>query len=182
MLQREFICLKCGRCCTGLVSEDRGLLRGLTLLPDERQLFDGAVLKPAVGIGRRPHEKGFKVVAYQMIEETCPHLEDPGCAVYPERPVSCRQFPFSLSLGTEGELLMGLDLNCPSLSKALDEGFKPTQNFNGRKHAELFLAILRETLSQPAKTWYYDLETNSWVSHRELKAEEAVNTSKDSYY
>ena len=168
MSQREFTCLRCGRCCTNLVSEDRGVLRGLTLLPDERHIFDEAVVKPAVGVGWRPHGKGFKVVAYQMIEDRCPHLKDTDCMVYPERPASCRQFPFSLSLGAGGDLLLGLDLNCPSLFGALDEGFRPSQVFDGREHAELFLTVQMETLSQTSKAWYYDLKTAQWMKHSEL--------------
>ena len=168
MSQREFTCLRCGGCCTSLVSEDRGVLRGPTLLPDEIYLFDEAVVKPAVGVGRRPHGKGFKVVAYQMTKETCPHLEDSGCAMYPERPACCRQFPFSLSLGTEGELLLGFDLNCPSLSTALEEGFRPTQSFDGLESARKFLTVQREIRSQPNRVWYYDLKSDGWLRHSKL--------------
>ena len=58
-----FRCLRCGRCCEDLLAEDRGVLRGLTLMPDERQLFPESKVRPAVGLGRSPSGRGFEVIA-----------------------------------------------------------------------------------------------------------------------
>ncbi len=52
--------------------------------------------KPAVGLGRRPHERGFTVIAHQLVEETCSHLGEAECRIHNRRPASYRQFPFSL--------------------------------------------------------------------------------------
>jgi hypothetical protein len=61
-----FKCLRCGRCCTDLLTEDMGVLRGLTLLPGEQEHFPEQLVSPAIGLGRRPHERGFRVIAYQL--------------------------------------------------------------------------------------------------------------------
>ena len=116
----EFMCIRCGKCCRSLLSEDRGILRGLTLLPEELHLFREDAIRPAIGVGSRPHDSKFKVLAYQLAVEPCPHLEETGCAIYVDRPSSCRQFPFSLEHSGDDGPLLGVDLNCSSAARLLD--------------------------------------------------------------
>jgi Fe-S-cluster containining protein len=115
-----FECRRCGTCCRDLLQEDQGILRGLTLLPGEEEAFVGASVRPAIGRGRRPYETGFIIIAHQLLYESCPHLGDPDCLIYSERPASCRQFPFSLREGPDGRQQLGLDLSCPSLAELVD--------------------------------------------------------------
>ncbi len=166
--ERTFECIRCGRCCTGLLAEDRGILRGLTLLPDERRLFPVSTVMPAVGVGRRPHEKGFRVIAYQLTEDTCPHLKDGLCGVYRERPASCRQFPFSLGAGQDGSMLVGFDLNCPSLRNLFEGGRVPLPGPDTMHYAEMLSSVEREALKNPDRAWYFDLRTRRWRRYTEL--------------
>jgi len=163
----SFVCLRCGKCCTDLLAEDKGVLRGLTLLPGERHLFPETLVKPAVGLGRRPHEQSFRIIAHQLTENTCPHLEGGLCGIYAERPVSCRQFPFSLGRGLDGSLLVGYDYSCPALFTSYG---KPTGDLGPdiRPHAEKLLGLETEALKNPRRAWYYDLATGKWVRYSEL--------------
>lgn len=157
----EFRCIRCGRCCRSLLSEDRGILRGLTLLPEETSLFPKSVVRPAVGVGRSPQDPDFRVLAYQLAVEPCPHLDDTACAVYGDRPSSCRQFPFSLEPSGDGGPLLGIDLNCPAAAKLLDSY---TQiSFEGREDAERLLQIKERLAQNPRQAWFYDLKTDRWI-------------------
>lgn len=164
-----FRCLRCGRCCKDLLAEDKGVLRGLTLMPDERRLFPESKVKPAVGLGRDPKERSFEVIAYQLTEDTCPHLNGNLCEIYADRPSSCRQFPFSLRLRTDGELLMGFDLNCPSIRELLEGLVEPRVRFEEREHAERLLWVEVEAMKNPETAWYFDLGDGKWVRHIHLK-------------
>ena len=114
-----FECLKCGSCCRDLLQKDKGVLRGLTLLNEEISEFKETSIKPAIGQGRRPHEKNFKIITHQLNKETCPHLRNLECTIYERRPASCRQYPFSLRENNQGRQQIGLDLNCPALAKKI---------------------------------------------------------------
>lgn len=163
-----FECLRCGRCCTDLLAEDMGVLRGLTLLPDERKHFPEPVVRPAVGLGRRPHERGFRVIAYQLTENTCPHLGGNACKIYADRPASCRQYPFSLGRGSDGAELMGLDLNCPSLLAVLAENSRPRFAFEARPYAKWLRDLGLEAESRPDRAWFFDLRGEKWIRYSEL--------------
>ena len=166
--ETTFECHRCGRCCSNLLAEDRGVLRGLTLLPGERELFPQPLVKPAVGVGRRPHGRGFRITAYQLTEDTCPHLEEGSCSVYPERPASCRQFPFSLRRGPEGKVQVGVDLNCPALVALIEENPRVSVGSDARLHAEKLLDVELEAMRSPKRAWFYDLRSEKWRRYREL--------------
>ncbi|MBN2334515.1 YkgJ family cysteine cluster protein [Candidatus Bathyarchaeota archaeon] len=157
----EFRCLRCGKCCASLLFEDRGVLRGLTLLSDEVGVFPVEHVKPAVGVGKRPHGDRFTVVAYQFTGDTCLHLHGARCAVYNDRPSSCRQYPFSLEPSRDGDPLMGFDLNCPSVTRLLDENLPVV--FEGREAAERLLHIKTLVSENPRRAWFYDLRKDKWV-------------------
>ncbi len=157
----EFRCIRCGKCCGSLLSEDRGILRGLTLLPEEAHLFPENLVRPAIGVGRSPNDSNFRVLAYQLAVEPCPHFGEAGCTVYGDRPSSCRQFPFSLEPSFDGGPLLGVDLNCPSAARLLDSY---TQiSFEGRGAAERLLLVKEWVAQNPRRAWFYDLRTRRWV-------------------
>jgi Fe-S-cluster containining protein len=156
----RFSCIRCGKCCEGLVSEDKGVLRGLTRLPDEVGYFPPEMVEPAIGVGRGPGCDGFSVAAYQLVADVCPHLGEGRCLIYEDRPASCRQFPFSLEPGDEGPMI-GLDMNCPSASALLSLGDRfelPELEAAGR------LYRLKTLLAENRRrAWFYDLGTRKWV-------------------
>jgi Fe-S-cluster containining protein len=158
----QYICQRCGKCCNDLIQQDRGILRGLSLLPEEAHLFPEALVKPYLGIGRRPHESKFQVIAYQLITETCPHLAGNGCSRYDERPITCRQFPFSLDLDEEDEPLLGVDMNCPAAVELINNTDGQIE-FTDRDDAEKLLDLKRRVLENPRRAWVYDLATMKWV-------------------
>ena len=168
---REFKCLRCGRCCTDLLAEDKGVLRGMTLLPDERDLFPESVVSPAVGLGRGPHEGGFRIIAYQLTENTCPHLGENRCNIYAHRPASCRQYPLFLGRGTDGSELIGLDLNCPSLVALVEDDPRPRLKFEARPYAERLHNAEREAAKNPDKAWFFDLQHTKWEKYSDLSKE-----------
>jgi len=163
-----FECRRCGTCCRDLVQEDKGVLRGLTLLPGEEEAFAEASVRPAIGLGRRPHEQGFTIIARQLSLETCPHLGDTGCLIYSARPASCRQFPFSLREGPDGRQQMGLDLNCPASAELVEGRTDLRIRFEDRPSAERLLEVSARARERPKKAWFYDLENGKWMRYDNL--------------
>jgi Fe-S-cluster containining protein len=155
----KFQCQKCGKCCHTLLACDKGIKRGLTLLPDELKLFNEDQVTPAIGQGRTPKDQDFQIIAYQLTENDCPHLKNNICEVYDQRPTSCRQFPFSMDPGTQGSVL-GIDTNCPAIIQLLDSGNR--FEFKEREDAEKLLIIKTMVQLQPKLYWFYDLKTNNW--------------------
>ncbi|MCW4051542.1 MAG: YkgJ family cysteine cluster protein [Candidatus Bathyarchaeota archaeon] len=156
-----FKCQGCGRCCRALVTEDMGVFRGLTLLPGETRRFPKEQVKPAIGLGEEPSMEGFKVVAYQLTANECPHLKEKRCVIYEDRPFSCKQFPFSLEPSEDGGALLGVDMNCPSATKLVESQAKFV--FSDQAAAERLLEVKKMVASNPGKAWFYDLAEKKWV-------------------
>jgi Fe-S-cluster containining protein len=169
-MSEEFIfeCLKCGNCCRDLLQKDRGVLRGLTLLKYETSEFPRTSIKPAIGQGRRPHEKSFKIITHQLNKDICPHLKNNECRIYERRPVSCRQYPFSLREDIHGRQQIGLDLNCPAIAKKLVSNIQLGFKFKNRASAEKLFQIEKMTWKNPKKTWHYNLSNEKWIRYDKL--------------
>jgi Fe-S-cluster containining protein len=163
-----FECRRCGTCCRDLVQEDKGVLRGLTLLPGEEKVFPEASVMPAVGLGSRPHERGFTIIASQLSQETCPQLGATDCLIYSARPASCRQFPFSLREGPDGRQQMGLDLGCPSLAELLEGRSSLRIRFEERPSAERLFEVSMRAMEHPKRAWFYDLGSGKWMRYDRL--------------
>ena len=158
----KFECKKCGKCCKGLLMRDLGILRGLTLLPKERQLFSESTVAPGLGFGKDPDDKTFRVVTYQLKLDDCPKLEDNLCMIYDNRPASCRQFPFSYDINSEtGDTLLGVDLNCPAVLDLIEKSSQ--LYFEERSSAERILEIKRLLANKTKIAWLYDLEKMNWM-------------------
>jgi Fe-S-cluster containining protein len=162
----DFRCQKCGKCCHNLITEDHGIIRGLTLLPHEVKLFKNQNTVPAVGRGSDPRDPDFLIIAYQLNMNDCPHLDQDLCKIYEKRPYSCKQFPFSLEPNIEGEIKLGVDMNCPA-ARHLVNLFK-NFNFIERKFAEKLLQIKLMVSGNPDIHWLYDLKTSKWIKYSEL--------------
>ena len=149
------------------MQSDKGILRGLTLLPDEVGLFPEDIVKPFLGIGKRPYESGFQVIAYQLTVDECSKLSENLCTIYEKRPTTCRQFPFSLDLDEDNQPLLGIDMNCPAASEMV-AGMEGTIEFKDREEAEKLLDLSRRVTVNPRRAWFYDLGTMKWVRFDKL--------------
>ena len=156
----EFTCLRCGKCCRELLAEDKGILRGLTLLPGETRLFPTGNVKPAIGVGQSPLTGGFKLIACQLEVDECPNLSGGLCSIYTERPASCRQFPFSLELGWGGPVV-SLDMNCPAVPALLEGSGR--LKLDELEAAEAFYRVKVQVAENPLRSWFYDLRSGNWV-------------------
>lgn len=145
-----------------MIQNDRGILRGLTLLPDEVDIFPEEIVKPYLGLGKRPYESGFKVIAYQLTVESCPKYGVNLCTIYETRPTTCRQFPFSLDIDEENQPVLGIDMNCPAAEKMVSN-MDGTIEFTDRAEAEKLFELSKMVTVNPRKAWIYDLGSMKWV-------------------
>lgn len=159
-----FICRRCGKCCTNLLQKEKTLLRGLTLLPNEINLFPKGNLRPYLGVGKQPQASEFKILAYQLNTDICPHLIDNHCKYYKMRPSSCRQFPFSLDLDPEASVIFGIDLNCPS-ARMLMNNSEGKIEFHNIESAMNLLELKKHILNVLKNVWIYDLSAQKWQKH-----------------
>lgn len=158
-----FKCKKCGVCCSNLIYSDNGVFRGLTLLPNEKKIFPYDLVNPAIGIGKNPLDKEFKIIAYQFIKNTCYHLKNNICIRYDSRPSSCIQFPFSIQKGVE-EYFIGIDLNCPSIKEMIQKDQKLIISEKERKAAELLMNLQLKVLQNKEIVWFKDVKTGIWIN------------------
>ncbi len=163
----SFVCRLCGKCCRDLVFRDNGILRGLTLLPEETQYFPEEYVKPYFGIGRRPYDSKFKIFAYQLTTADCFFLVEDKCTNYENRPASCRQYPFSLDPDPEEEALLGVDMNCPAAVELVNSSDGRIE-FPDKDSAEKLLELKKKAAENPRRSWLYDLESEKWVRYDKL--------------
>ena len=158
----KYDCKQCGNCCRDLIQNDRGILGGLPLLPEELNLFPEEIVKPYLGLGKRPYESGFKVIAYQLTVDECPKLVENLCTMYETRPTTCRQFPFSLDIDEDNEQVLGIEMNCPAASEMVNN-MEGTIEFTNREEVEKLFELSRKVTVNPRKAWVYDLGSIRWV-------------------
>lgn len=93
----HFECQRCGKCCTGLVIDLNGSLKGLAILPHERELFPKNFIEPHLGMGYSENRIEW-IIQYQVNVDICPHLDEENvCMIYTTRPLTCRRFPLVYS-------------------------------------------------------------------------------------
>ena len=133
-------------------------------MPNEIDLFPSKQHKPYLGVGKRPYDPGFKIIAYQLNSETCPNLKKNKCTCYKKRPSTCRQFPFSLDPDPEVGILLGIDYNCPY-------AFELVNNSNGKiefqdiESAMNLLELKKLVLDVLKVVWVFDLSSNKWLQY-----------------
>lgn len=168
-MDKRFNCIRCGKCCKNLLLKDEEILRGLTLLPEETSNFPKTSVMPAIGIGTSPDEDDFRIFVYQIVNDTCPNLSGKSCKIYDDRPTSCRQYPFSLSFdNTSKNILIGYDLNCPSLKKNLIAKSE-AENYQEIMYARRFLKVRLKMMLTKEEIWFLDLHDKQW-KQRALKS------------
>jgi Fe-S-cluster containining protein len=143
------------------------VLRGLTLLPEEVNLFQEDHIKPYLGVGKRPYDPNFRVIAYQFTQPECPYLDKDKCVKYSDRPATCRQFPFSLDPDLEEDILLGVDMNCPVATELVNTSDGLIE-FLDRNSAMKLYKLKKYTVENPRRTWVYDLDNNRWIRSDKL--------------
>lgn len=141
-----------------------GIQRGLTLLPDESKFFSEEQVKPYLGYGKRPYDKDFKILAYQLTMPICPHLKENKCSIYDERPATCRQFPFSLDPDPQEGILLGVDMNCPAAVELVNNS-RGLIDFPDRESAMRIYELKKLVTVNPRRVWFYDLESDKWMRY-----------------
>ena len=160
-------CLQCGSCCRTLYRKRGDIWTGLFLLPNEKNLFPTALIHPRYGLGRKPTHKGFKILAYQMSDNICPHLKEDRCLIYSKRPIMCKGYP----RGPWGEF----DYSCTVFEKlGVKDGLHITLMAESIENERMWSNQLREnflkSVKKPNQLWSFDLKTRTWVKENILKS------------
>jgi Fe-S-cluster containining protein len=167
MEKMNFRCIQCGKCCKNLIFTDHGIQRGLTLFPEETKHFPEKMIKPYIGIGKRPYESGFKVHAYQLVTMNCIHLSHNKCSIYTSRPTSCRQYPFSLEQDPLEGILLGIDMNCPAAIHLVNNSDGIVE-LPDRNSAEKLLNLKKLFIDHPKKAWLYNYKLGKWIRYDKI--------------
>jgi Fe-S-cluster containining protein len=124
-------------------------------------------VKPYFGIGKRPYDPQFKVLAYQLTTMNCPHLNDNKCNIYDVRPAACRQYPFSLDPDVETGILLGVDMNCPTSVELISKSNSVIE-FQDRDSSEKLLELKKYASENARKSWIYDIDSEKWIRYEKL--------------
>ena len=168
MAVNDFKCLQCGRCCHFQTNGSQSKVTGISLFPSERILFPEDIIKPQVGIGRNPSDKKFKIIAYQMFENTCPLLINNKCTIYEKRPIACRAFPLYPFIIVGRGVITKVDPYCTALEKMgivkPDESvvFNPSSLSNETFYVNELSKISSQILRKFKRAWVYESISDKW--------------------
>ncbi len=158
-------CNRCGVCCSSLIKTKDGISKGLFLTEKERDLFNYDVVKPSRALGRKKPEK---VISYQLSVSPCPHLEGNVCKIYEKRPLTCKAYPFQISLSND------IDTDCTEIRKVLkpnehkffDPPLESKEALN--KIRSYFTNRVEKYMKTGYREWNYDLSSNEWIVRSSL--------------
>ena len=160
MMPTKFECLRCGECCRNFHIESEYGTLGLFLMPNERKLFLSYQIRPLYGAGIKGRSRPRPQVtyAYQIVQNTCPHLtEENLCAIYEKRPVSCKSFPLGVML----------DRRCIWVKQHYQEGESTPKSMLDLGDLDKYEIMLFKYIGiyaekYPGKMWAWDLKTKKW--------------------
>jgi Fe-S-cluster containining protein len=170
----HYHCINCGICCNRLLIERQGVHKGLPLLPTEIELFRRTHVRPAYGIGINPKDPGFRIVAYQMRLNRCPHRRLGGCFMHAYRPAICRSYPFVPVINQDHKVVKLLDMTCTTLKAHVNEyrdRVVPVDSSSvevENAYYPIVAAITEQLLMHIDSAWFYNLKTGRWVPFRRL--------------
>jgi Fe-S-cluster containining protein len=156
-----FKCLQCGSCCKGLLSDLNLPKRGLTLTANESKLFPKELISPQMAIGTRKPET---IILYQLNVNDCPFLDaNNKCKIYAKRPLICRSFPLTLSMGYSTKCnLFSFARNAPDNQIKLVIDWDSSQMEACLKLDRYIMNRFHREFKKGIGTWAFDLETNEW--------------------
>ncbi len=151
-------CTQCGRCCSNLRRGDE--TTGLTLFPDEKDLFPQDKVRPYLGRGK---DAVAVVFTYQHTENVCTHLVDNLCQIYESRPLMCRSFP--VKIGAYG---LRFSSGCKGVLHTMRKSKTMDREQNEVKAAIEMVERLHEfhtSFQDEDFRWKYNLVTEEWETY-----------------
>jgi Fe-S-cluster containining protein len=170
----DYRCANCGVCCNRLLIDRQGVRKGLPLLPHEIELFHKNQVRPAYGVGVNPKDPGFKIIAYQMRLNTCPHRKLGGCFMHAYRPSICGSYPFVPVISQGLAVVKTFDMTCTALKDHADEfpgGVIPIKSLSvevENAYYPVIAAITEQLLRDVDSAWFYNLKTGRWVPFKRM--------------
>lgn len=164
----KFECQKCGCCCNRILINSIGITVGLALLPGEEDLFKSYpdAVKPYMGL-RRMQGKGkiVDLLCYQMVQEPCPLYDRimKRCTRYEDRPMSCREYPFT------HDSYFCIELYCTWVKQHdIKFGETPVRMAPEQQSAMIrmnsfFLSIHDQMQKKRSTLMMFDVATNEWA-------------------
>ena len=156
MATHYFQCLGCGECCIGLFGQHGKIWLGLFLLPWERKLFPSEYIHPRYGEGRKPSHRKFRILAYQMSANVCPHLADNKCQIYENRPLICRSYPWIPNRTVDTDCSFWKDRVDP-YGQWVTIADSYVDELSAREKIRKDMDVRK-----PNQMWEYDVATKSW--------------------
>ena len=167
-------CINCGFCCNHLLIERQGVRKGLPLLPEEIDLFRKDQVRPGYGVGKSPRDLDFKIIAYQMRLNSCPHRRLGGCSMHAYRPAICRSYPFVPVIEQDNRVVKTFDMTCTTLKdhiKDYPNNAVPVMASSLDVENEYYpqvAAITERLLKDLDEAWFYNLKTEQWTPFKKM--------------
>jgi len=139
-------------------------------MPHEKELFPHDHVEPCIGKGKSPNHTKFVIWAFQLIDDTCPHLYENRCKIYENRPEFCRAYPYKMRYRvTIGNFFLSIDPECRALKKAIDTK-KYRDSIDAPESYETVIAKkighwmmnFHNWKKKDDTPWLYNLETKEW--------------------
>ena len=141
----------------------------MPLLPEEVVLFRKDHVRPGYGVGKSPRDLNFKIIAYQMRLNSCPHRRLGGCFMHAYRPAICRSYPLVPVIEQGNRIVKTFDMTCTTLKEHLGDypnGVVPVKATSlevENEYYPLVAAITERLLKDLDEAWFYNLKTGRWV-------------------
>jgi Fe-S-cluster containining protein len=167
-------CINCGFCCNHLLIERQGVRKGLPLLPEEIDLFRKDQVRPGYGVGKSPRDLDFKIIAYQMRLNSCPHRRLGGCSMHAYRPAICRSYPFVPVIEQDNRVVKTFDMTCTTLKdhiKDYPNNAVPVMASSldvENEYYQQVAAITERLLKDLDEAWFYNLKTEQWTPFKKM--------------
>lgn len=154
-----FRCLECGICCSDIFDDRGGEKRGLTLTPQEAQLFPKELIAPLAAFGFQQPETIF---LYQLKTKDCPLLDQNKCSLYEKRPLLCRAFPLSQGGYSTKCRQFRFAKNFPENFVKIVIDWGKTQ-LDAEKDVDAYIiSSFKKYFAEGIASWSFDLATDKW--------------------
>jgi Fe-S-cluster containining protein len=159
MVATYFKCNKCGYCCRTLLGTAKGFVEGLSLTKKETILFDQKFIFPQRAFGV---DKPTYIFQYQLSLAVCPHITEKNeCAIYENRPMICRCYPFEM-IGNN----CIISKECPEINRITKEKIPTVTPPECEEMYDYFIRQKIEHCTKSSNLWYFDLTRKRWLGRQ----------------